>query len=149
MKAAIGMLIAMTSFATPALADEQGYSFECDATAGYFSYRKLTVSSGDVEVTGKITVNGLLEDKDKKWSPGAQVFFRSGKEKPLRYGLRIYATPEVLFLELLKVGGREKIGLGSIPRNQEPIPFTLRIDSGGLLKATVAGAEASANLEVG
>jgi hypothetical protein len=44
------------------------------------------------------------------------------------------------------VGGSEKIGLGIIPRTKDPIPFTLRIDSTGLLKATVAGNEASTNL---
>ena len=114
---------------------------------GAFSYWNRTVSSREIEIAGKITVNELREDK--KWSPGAHVYFRGGKEKSAALGLRIYAllkTPDMLFLELRKVEGSEKIGLGFIPRTQDPIPFTLRIDSSGLLKATVAGAEATANL---
>jgi hypothetical protein len=129
-----------------AAADTPRYAFECDTPGGHFSYWNRSVSSGEIEISGKITVNELREDK--KWSPGAHVYFR-GKEKSAAFGLRIYAllkTPELLFLELRKVEGDEKIGLGFIPRTQDPIPFTLRIDSTGLLKATVAGSDASASL---
>jgi hypothetical protein len=137
------LLLSGTAFA----ADAPRYAFECDTPGGHFSYWKRTVSSGEVEISGKVTVNDLIEDK--KWSPGAHVFLRAGKEKPVTYGLRVYALlkmPDILFLEILKVGGREKIGLGLIPRTKDPIPFSLSIDSAGMMKATVAGAEASADL---
>jgi hypothetical protein len=130
-----------------AAGEDVRYAFECDTPAAHFSYWNRSVSSGVIEISGKLTVNALLEDK--KWSPGAHVFFRAGKEKPRTVGLRIYAitkTPDLLFLEMLKMEGSEKIGLGLMPRTKEPIPFTLQIDSTGLLKATVAGSEASANL---
>jgi hypothetical protein len=97
-----------------------------------------------IEITGRVTVNDML--KDKKWSPLASVMLSSGDN---RYGIRFFGvmkTPELVFLELLKVGGRDPIGLGLIPRTRDPVPFTLRLDASGLLKVTVAGSEASTQL---
>lgn len=131
-----------------AFAEEpRAFNYECDTPAGHFSYWNGTVSGGEIEISGKVTVNDLL--KDKKWSPGASITLRDKKERPSRFGIRVYAvmkTPDLVFLELLKVGGHEAIGLGLIPRTKKPIPFTLRLDATGLLKATIAGADASTNL---
>jgi len=129
-------------------ADEVRHDFECDTPAGHFSYWKRSVSSGEIEISGNVTVNDLL--KDKKWSPTANVsVFRRKNERNEQFGLRLYAvmkTPDLIFVELLKVGGREAVGLGMIPRTKDPLPFTLRLDATGLMKVSLAGAESSTNL---
>jgi hypothetical protein len=136
----------MSAFACAA--DESRHAFECDTPAGHFSYWKRSVSSAVLEVSGKVRVNGLL--KDKKWSPGANVFVvQRGKDTTAQFGLRLYVvmkTPDMLFLELLKIGGREAIGLGLVPRTSDPVPFTLLLDATGLLKVSLAGMEGSTNL---
>jgi hypothetical protein len=135
------------AFAVCAAADEPRHAFECDTPAGHFSYWKRTVSATAIEVSGKIKVNEML--KDKKWSSVAFVSLRSEKSPAGDYGLRLYGiakTPEHFFLELMKVGGRDPIGLGLIPATKDPIPFTLSLDSSGLLKLTLAGSEASTQL---
>jgi hypothetical protein len=95
-----------------------------------------------------VRVNDLL--KDKKWSPAANVFVvQRGKESTAQFGLRLYAvmkTPDVLFPELLKIGGHEAIGPGLLPRTSDPVPFTLLLDATGLLKVSLAGVEATTNL---
>jgi hypothetical protein len=131
-----------------AAADEVRHDFECDTPAGHFSYWKRSVSGSEIEISGKVTVNELR--KDKKWSPAANVFVaRRGDDRTSQYGLRLYAimkTPDLVFLELLKVGGRDMIGLGPIPRTDKPVPFSLKLDAAGTLTVTVAGSEASTNV---
>jgi hypothetical protein len=131
-----------------AAADNPRHAFECDTPAGHFSYWNRSVSSREIEITGKVTVNETL--KDKKWSPAVAMLFRGGKDQSAPFGLRIFAivkTPDMLFTELLKVGGRDPIGLGGVlPRTRNPIPFKLKLDATGLLKVEVAGIEASTQL---
>ena len=131
--------------AISAAAETPTHAFECDTPAGHFSYWHRSVTAPAIEIAGRITVNDML--KDKKWSPLASVVLRSGQN---RFGIRFYGvmkTPDMVFLELLKVGGRDRIGLlGFIPRTQEPVPFTLRLEASGLLKVTVADSEASTQL---
>lgn len=131
-----------------AAGEEVRHAFECDTPAGHFSYWKRSVSSSEIEISGKVTVNDIL--KDKKWSPAANVLVtRRVNDRTEQFGMRLYAivkTPDLLFLELLKVGGHEAIGLGMIPRTKDPVPFTLRLDATGLMKISLAGAETSTNL---
>jgi len=153
MKRAIALPLAMFISATglsavsARAADEPRHTFECDTPAGHFAYWERTVSGAEIEVSGKVTVNDLLTDK--KWSPTIFVSLKAGSTKKGPFGLRVFAvmkTPEYLFLELLKVGGRDPIGLGMIPRTKEPVPFALRLDASGLLTVTVAGVDASTPL---
>lgn len=135
------------AFATSASAAEPRHTFECDTPAGHFSYWKRTVSSAELEVSGKIRVKEIL--KDKKWSSVAFVSLRSRKSPSGDYGLRLYSvanSPGELFLELLKVGGHQAIGVGPIPVTKKPIPFTLSLDADGLLKVTIAGSDTSTPL---
>jgi len=147
MKVGSGLLGLLLMSSGAIAGDGVRHTFECDTPAGHFSYWKRSVSSGEIEITGKVTVNSLL--KDKKWSPLASVVFLGGTEKRAQFGLRLYSTtktPDALFPELLKVGGRDAIGMGVLPRNKNPVPFSLRLDTTGLLKVTVSGSEASTNL---
>ena len=128
-------------------ADEPRHAFECDTPAGHFSYWHRSVSTAEIEVTGNVTVNEILQDK--KWGPTVLAVFRGSKDHPGQFGLHVYAiakTPETLFVEIRKVGGSDRIGLGILPNKKEPIPFTLRLDASGLLKVTVAGSDASTQL---
>jgi len=128
-------------------ADESRHAFECDTPAGHFSYWHRSVSTAEIEVTGNVTVNEILQDK--KWGPTVLAVFRGSKDHPGQFGLHVYAiakTPETLFVEIRKVGGSDRIGLGILPNKKEPIPFTLRLDASGLLKVTVAGSDASTQL---
>jgi len=127
--------------------DEVTYTFECDTPAGHFSYWTRSVSSTEIEVSGNVTLNAMLTDK--KWSPTVLAAFRGDKAHPKQYGVHVWGiakTPEFLFVELLKVGGSDRIGLGVIPNRKEPIPFSLRLEASGLLKVTVAGSDASTEL---
>jgi hypothetical protein len=147
MKARAGLLGLLLMSSGAIAGDGVRHAFECDTPAGHFSYWKRSVSGGEIEITGKVTVNTLL--KDKKWSPLASVVFLGGTERRVQFGLRLYSTaktPDALFPELLKVGGRDAIGVGSIPRTRKPVPFALRLDTTGLLKVTVSDSEASTNL---
>lgn len=129
-------------------ADVVRHDFECDTPAGHFSYWKRSVSGSEIEISGNVTVNDML--KDKKWSPAANVFLaQRGGDRTTQFGIRLFGimkTPDLVFLELLKVGGRDMIGFGPIPRTSKPVPFTLKLDTTGVLKVTVAGSEASTNL---
>ena len=144
MKAGV-TLFGLLSLSAGAFADEPRHAFECDTPAGHFSYWKRSLSSSTIEVTGKVTVNELL--KDKKWSPAMNIVLFEGKA---RYGIHIYGvmkTPDLLFAQMLKVGGHDDLGLGGIiPRTKDAIPFTLSLGSDGILKATLAGTEATTSL---
>jgi len=127
--------------------DEVRYAFECDTPATHFSYWRRSVSSTAIEISGKVALGVLREDK--KWIPVASVILRKGRDRNGRFGIRFYVsakTPDKVSLELLKVGGHDAIGAGSIPMTKKPIPFSLRLDASGLLTATVAGAETSTML---
>jgi len=125
-------------------AEEVRYNFECDTPAAHFSYWKRTVSSSEIEISGKVAMRVLREDE--KFIPIANIVLRKGKERTGRFGIRFFVSaksPDRISVELLKVGGHDAIGTGSLPNNKKPIPFSLRLDSSGMLKATVAGSEAS------
>ena len=128
-----------------AFADVPRHAFECDTPAGHFAYWKRSLSATDIEVAGKVTVNELL--KDKKWSPVTNIVMVAGN---VRYGLHLYGvmkTPDLLFAEMLKVGGHDSLGLdGVIPRTKDAIPFALRLSPDGTLKVTLAGSEAKTSL---
>lgn len=124
--------------------DNVRYAFECDAPAGHFSYWRRSVSSTEIEVSGNLLMEAVHEDK--KWSPIANIVLRKGKDRNGRFGIRLYVsakTPGAVSVDLLKVGGHDAIGSGSIPHPSKPTPFSLRLDASGLLKATVAGVETS------
>ncbi|HEV7606613.1 MAG TPA: hypothetical protein VGO61_04715 [Steroidobacteraceae bacterium] len=121
--------------------------FECDTPAGHFSSWNRTVSSGAIEISGKVVLNEVREDK--KWTTVANVLLRHGKDRAGRFGIRFYTdkeTSNLLYIELLKVGGRAPIGTGSTRHSKKPIAFSLRLNASGLLTAAVAGSEATTQL---
>ncbi len=102
------------------------------------------MTSTEIEVSGKLAMEA--EHEDKKWNPIANIVLRKGKDRNGRFGIRLYVsakTPGTLSADLLKVGGHDAIGTGSVPHAGKPTPFSLRLDATGLLKVTVAGVEAS------
>jgi hypothetical protein len=150
MKLAQRVALGWLTLATPlicAAADEPRHAFECDTPAGHFSHWTRSVSSGAIEISGKVVLNEVREDK--KWTTVANVLLRHGKDRGSRFGIRFYTdkeTSNLLYVELLKIGGRAPIGTGSTRHSKKPIAFTLRLDATGLLTAAVAGSEASTQL---
>jgi hypothetical protein len=133
--------------ATSAAAETPRTDFECDTPVGHFSSWKRSVSSAAIEISGKVVLNEVREDK--KWSTVANVLLRHGKDRGGRFGIRFYTdkeTSNLLYIELLKIGGRAPIGTGSTRHSTKPIAFTLRLDATGLLTAAVAGSAASTQL---
>ena len=55
-------------------------------------------------------------------------------------------VPDTYFLELVKPGGNEKLGLGFVPSSKEPMPFSLHLDGSGQLHIGLAGLEASTSV---
>ena len=130
-----------------AATDNPRHTFECDTPAGHFSQWTRSVSNGAIEISGKVVLNEVREDK--KWTTVANVLLRHGKDRAGRFGIRFYTdkeTSNLLYIELLKIGGRAPIGTGSTRHSKKPISFTLRLDTTGLLTAAVAGSEASTQL---
>ena len=145
-RVALGWLAVATPLICAA-ADDPRHDFECDAPAGHFSYWTRSVSSGAIEISGKVVLNEVREDK--KWTTVANVLLRHGKDRAGRFGIRFYTdkqTSNLLYIELSKIGGRAPIGTGSTRHSKKPIAFTLRLDTTGLLTAAVAGSEASTQL---
>ncbi len=134
----------LLAFAASAGAAEPGrHSYECDTPAGHFSYWSRTLSGTAIDVAGKLSVHELR--KDDKWSPTVFVVLQGGTDEKSRFGIRLYTvpkTPDAFFLELVKPGGTEKLGLGLMPSTQEPIPFELHLDA-SQLRVTFAGLDAT------
>jgi len=60
--------------------------------------------------------------------------------------VRVEGEQDQFTLELLKVGGRDAIGSGSIPRTKDPLSFSLRLDASGTLKVSIAGIAGATSL---
>jgi len=132
--------------ASIAHADSPTMQFACDTPAAHYSSWSQTISARGVEVEGKLKFNELR--KDKKWSPGANVYLSGGADGKTSYGLRIFGLakqPDSLFAEVLKGGERAPVGPlgGMMPNNQEPIAFKLKLDAKGTFTLNVAGDESS------
>lgn len=128
--------------ATSAAAEPPRQNFECDTLGGHFSYWSRTVSASTIDIAGTLTVNELR--KDGKWIPTAMAAVQSAEKASV--GVRLYTLPKVkdlYFLEIMKPGGNEKLGLGFIPATKDPLPFAIHFDA-GQLKVSLAGLDASA-----
>jgi len=136
----------LASLSGAALASEPArHSYECDTPAGHFSYWRRTLAGKSIDVEGKLTVNELR--KDGKWSPTAFVVLQGGSDDKTRFGIRLYTVPKApdsFFLEIVKPGGNEKLGLGLVPSTQEPISFELHLDDAGQFRVVFAGFQSSA-----
>ena len=146
MKQAFAVLVIPFCLAV-ANAAEPLYSYDCDTPPGHFAQWKRTVSGSETTVTGKLRVVELA--KHEKWLPSAGMLLRATGERLPAYGIRLYvskSSPDEFTLELLKIGGRDPIGSGSIPRTKKALPFSLHLDASGLLKVSFAGIEGSTRL---
>ena len=144
MKVLAGLFGALLLSAGAMAGDAVHYAFECDAPAGHFSYWRRSVNTTEIEISGKLAMEAVHEDK--KWNPSANIILRKGTDRSGRFGIRLYVspkTPGTVSADLLKVGGHDAIGTGSVPHAGKPTPFSLRLDASGLLKVMVAGVEAS------
>jgi hypothetical protein len=146
--AASQLFAVLASLATGAhAADPPSYSYDCDTAAGRYAHWTRTVSGSEITIAGKLRVLELL--KHEKWNPVASILLRGTGERPPPFGIRLFvskASSDQFSLELMKVGGRDAIGTGEIPRTKKPIPFTLHLDSSGTLKVSIAGIESSTTL---
>ena len=130
--------------ATSGAAEPPRQTFECDTPAGHFSYWTRSVSASKIDITGKVTVNELR--KDGKWIPTTLMTVQSADKA--NFGVRLSMLPKVkdmYFVEIVKPGGNEKLGLGFIPASSDPIPFAVHIDGSGQLKVSLAGLDGSAS----
>ena len=127
--------------------DPVKHEFECDTPAGHRSYWNRSVSSKEIEISGKVA---LAEERDhERRLPVAFIVLREDDDLDKGYGIRLYVsrkTPNAINLDLRKIGGHIDIGKGSISHTRRPLPFSLKLDANGLLKAKVAGQEASTML---
>ena len=150
MKWVLRVALGWLAVATPligAAAENPRNDFECDTPTGHFTSWTRSVSSRAIEISGKVVLNEVREDK--KWTTVANVLLRHGKDRAGRFGIRFYTdkdTTNLLYIELSKIGGRVPIGTGSTHHSKKPIAFALRLDAAGLLTAAVAGSEASTQL---
>jgi len=117
--------------------------FECDTPGGHFSYWKRTVTGGPIDITCTLTVNELR--KDGKWTPTVHVLLKGGDKAS--FGVHLFTVAKadkMFFIEFMKPGGNEKLGLGFVPSTQDPIPFEIHLDASGQVRVSFAGSEASA-----
>ena len=132
---------------TSRAADPPRQSFECDTPPGHFSYWNRTVTGAPIDLSSMLTVNELR--KDSKWIPTVLVVLQGGADGSTRFGVHLYTVPKVsdtYFLELVKPGGNEKLGLGFVPSSKEPMPFFIHLDGSGQLHVGLAGLEASTSV---
>jgi len=128
-------------------ADAPTYGFECDTMAGHFSSWTRSVTTKEITIKGLIAINEIRPDK--KWGATASVLLRGDAKNRASYGIRLYVPskePDIVVVELLKIGGNNPIGAASIPRTKKTLPFTLALTPTGTLKATVGDGAASVEL---
>lgn len=140
----IPMIACLLAFAgAVSAAEPPRQTFECDTPAGHFSYWNRTVSAAKIDITGTLTVNELR--KGDKWNPTALVSLDGADEKT-GFGVRVYVLPKVdkdtFFLEVLKPGGSDKLGLGVMPATGKPLPFAIHFDA-GQVKVSLGGFDAA------
>jgi len=138
----IACLLAFTGVSAATEPPRQNY--ECDTPAGHFGYWNRTLSASKIDVTGTLTVNELR--KDGKWIPTALVVVQGADEKA-RFGVHLYTLPKVkgmYFVEIVKPGGNEKLGLGVMPATRDPLPFAIHLDGAGQVTVSLGGFDASA-----
>jgi hypothetical protein len=140
----------MAALLLPAFAlagDTPTYDFECDTLAGHFSNWTRSVATKGITVKGSIAINEIRPDK--KWTAAASILLRGDAKHREAYGIRLYVSskePDIVVVELLKIGGNSPIGAASIPRTKKAQPFTLTLTPTGTLKATVGDGTAAVEL---
>jgi hypothetical protein len=141
------VMVALLLPAFALAADAPTYGFECDTMAGHFSSWTRSVTTKEITVKGSIAVNEIRPDK--KWVATASVLLRGDARHRDSYGIRLYVPskePDIVVVELLKIGGNSPIGAASIPRTKKALPFTLALTPTGTLKATLGDGAASVEL---
>jgi hypothetical protein len=119
-------------------------NFECDTLGGHFSYWNRTIAASKIDITGTLTVNELC--KDGKWIPTALAVIQAADEKTF-FGVHLVSLPkakELYFVEIVKTGGNEKLGLGFLPATKDPLPFAIHLDGAGQVTVSLGGLEGSA-----
>jgi hypothetical protein len=144
MKRTIPLVAGLLALAGASLAAEPSrHNYECDTPAGHFGYWNRTVPASTLDITGSLTVNEVR--KDGKWIPTSLVVLQSA-DKKTSFGVRLFALPKIkdmYFLEIVKPGGNEKLGLGLVPATHDPLPFAIHFDGSGQLRVSLAGFDAS------
>jgi hypothetical protein len=126
--------------------DADTYHFDCDVPPAKFSQWDRPLSSAEVSISGKVA---LLEGRpDARWWPLASVYF-FGADGATAVGMQLFvaaAAPNELQISLKGTNGNEdRISLGAVPLNGEPVPFTMALTGGQL---TLSGAGKAAGLRL-